>query len=157
MRRTGRQCARHDCGTHALCESRAHRARRLEATAYQTRDVFAAMERDSGIAITELRVDGGMVGNELLMQFQADILDVPVVRPQVVETTALGAAYAAGLAVGYWRHRGPRGALAHRQALGAVDERRASCGALWLLAEGDQPIAGLAYLSRQPHPGYRRL
>jgi len=84
--------------------NRGHIARAaLEATAYQTRDVLAAMERDSAIAITELRVDGGMVGNELLMQFQADILDVPVVRPQVVETTALGAAYAAGLAVGYWR------------------------------------------------------
>jgi glycerol kinase len=61
------------------------------------------MVKDSGVAITELRVDGGMVVNETLMQFQADILGVPVVRPQVIETTALGAAYAAGLAVGYWQ------------------------------------------------------
>ena len=74
----------------------------LEATAYQTREVLEAMARDSGIAIRELRTDGGMVVNELLMQFQADILDVAVVRPKVTETTALGAAYAAGLAVGYW-------------------------------------------------------
>jgi glycerol kinase len=74
----------------------------LEATAYQTADVIAAMERDSGVTMHTLRVDGGMVLNETLMQFQADILDVPVVRPQVIETTALGAAYAAGLAVGYW-------------------------------------------------------
>ncbi len=75
----------------------------LEATAYQTLDVITAMERDSGVKLRTLRVDGGMVLNEALMQFQADILDVPVVRPQVIETTALGAAYAAGLAVGYWR------------------------------------------------------
>lgn len=82
---------------------RAHLARAvLEATAYQTRDVLAAMEQDSGTALTELRVDGGMVSNDLLMQFQADILDVPVVRPRVTETTALGAGYAAGLATGYW-------------------------------------------------------
>ncbi len=74
----------------------------LEATAYQTREVLDAMVRDSGVAIRELRVDGGMVVNETLMQFQADILDAPVVRPKVIETTALGAAYAAGLAVGYW-------------------------------------------------------
>jgi len=74
----------------------------LEATAYQTADVIAAMERDSGVTMHTLRVDGGMVLNETLMQFQADILDVPVVRPLVIETTALGAAYAAGLAVGYW-------------------------------------------------------
>jgi glycerol kinase len=77
----------------------------LEATAYQTREVLGAMEKDSSIRIPELRVDGGMVGNELLMQFQADILDIPVVRPKITETTALGAAYAAGLAVGYWRNR----------------------------------------------------
>ena len=62
------------------------------------------MEQDSGIKLSELRVDGGMVVNELLMQFQADILDVAVVRPKVTETTALGAAYAAGLATGYWRN-----------------------------------------------------
>ena len=75
----------------------------LEATAYQTLDVLAAMERDSGIPMAILRVDGGMVVNELLMQFQSDLLNVKVVRPRCVETTALGAAYAAGLAVGYWR------------------------------------------------------
>jgi glycerol kinase len=74
----------------------------LEATAYQTREVLDAMEQDSGVQLTALKVDGGMVYNELLMQFQADILGVPVVRPKVSETTALGAAYAAGLAVGYW-------------------------------------------------------
>jgi glycerol kinase len=83
--------------------TRAHIARAaLESVAYQTRDVLAAMERDAGITMSELRVDGGMVGNELLMQFQADILNVPVVRPQITETTALGAAYAAGLATGVW-------------------------------------------------------
>ncbi len=74
----------------------------LEAVAYQTCDVALAMQSDSGIPITELRADGGMVANQLLMQFQADMLGVPVVRPEVAETTALGAAYAAGLAVGVW-------------------------------------------------------
>ena len=84
--------------------TRAHIARAaLEATAYQAREVLTAMEQDSGIRLSELRVDGGMVVNELLMQFQADILDTRVVRPQVTETTALGAAYAAGLATGYWK------------------------------------------------------
>ncbi len=83
--------------------TKAHFARAaLEATAYQTREVLDAMERDSGVKLTGLRVDGGMVVNELLMQFQADILGVNVVRPKVAETTALGAAYAAGLAVGFW-------------------------------------------------------
>ena len=86
--------------------NRAHIARAvLEATAFQTREVLGAMTQDSSIRIPELRVDGGMVVNELLMQFQADVLDVPVVRPKITETTALGAAYAAGLAVGYWRNR----------------------------------------------------
>lgn len=74
----------------------------LEATAYQTLDVAEAMEKDSGVDLEELRVDGGMVVNDTLMQFQADILGVPVVRPQVAETTALGSAYAAGYAVGFW-------------------------------------------------------
>jgi glycerol kinase len=82
---------------------RGHLARAaLEATAFQTRDVVEAMNADSGVELTSLKVDGGMVVNELLMQFQADVLDVPVVRPVVAETTALGAAYAAGLAVGFW-------------------------------------------------------
>ncbi|WP_020672234.1 glycerol kinase GlpK [Amycolatopsis nigrescens] len=74
----------------------------LEATAFQTREVLDAMNADSGVRLTALKVDGGMVVNETLMQFQADILGVPVIRPVVSETTALGAAYAAGLAVGYW-------------------------------------------------------
>ncbi|MCA9948890.1 MAG: glycerol kinase GlpK [Anaerolineales bacterium] len=74
----------------------------LEATAYQTREVLDAMNQDSGVPLTALKVDGGMVYNDLLMQFQSDVLDVPVVRPKVAETTALGAAYAAGLAVGFW-------------------------------------------------------
>ncbi len=74
----------------------------LEATAWQTREVLDAMNADSGVALTALKVDGGMVYNELLMQFQSDVLAVPVIRPKVAETTALGAAYAAGLAVGFW-------------------------------------------------------
>ena len=83
--------------------NRGHIARAvLEATAYQTREVLDAMEADSGVRLTELRVDGGMTANETLMQFQADQLGVDVVRPVVAETTALGAAYAAGIAVGFW-------------------------------------------------------
>jgi glycerol kinase len=74
----------------------------LEATAWQTREVVDAMEKDSGVSLKELKVDGGMVYNDLLMQIQADVLGVPVIRPKVAETTALGAAYAAGLAVGFW-------------------------------------------------------
>jgi glycerol kinase len=83
--------------------NRGHLARAvLEATAFQTREVVDAMNADSGTDLTVLKVDGGMVRNELLMQFQADVLGVPVIRPVVSETTALGAAYAAGLAVGLW-------------------------------------------------------
>lgn len=74
----------------------------LEAAAFQSREVLEAMQSDSGVNLSQLKVDGGMVVNELLMQFQADILGVPVVRPKVSETTALGAAYAAGLAIGLW-------------------------------------------------------
>jgi glycerol kinase len=74
----------------------------LEATAFQTKEVVDAMNADSGVDLESLKVDGGMVQNDLLMQFQADILDVPVIRPKVAETTSLGAAYAAGLAVGFW-------------------------------------------------------
>jgi glycerol kinase len=74
----------------------------LEATAYQSREVVEAMNQDSGVDLESLKVDGGMVGNDLLMQFQADLLGVPVIRPEVAETTALGAAYAAGLATGFW-------------------------------------------------------
>ncbi len=85
--------------------NRGHIARAvLEATAYQTREVLDAMEIDSGVKLTNLKVDGGMVVNDLLMQFQADIVNVPVVKPRVIETTALGAAYAAGLAVGFWQN-----------------------------------------------------
>ncbi len=75
----------------------------LEATAFQTREVLEAMEADSGVALKSLRVDGGMVYNNLLMSFQSDLLRVPVIRPQISETTALGAAFAAGLATGYWK------------------------------------------------------
>jgi glycerol kinase len=83
--------------------NRGHLARAvLEATAFQSREVLDAMNADCGATLTSLKVDGGMVGNELLMQFQADILGVPVIRPVVSETSALGAAYAAGLAVGFW-------------------------------------------------------
>ncbi len=84
--------------------TRGHLARAtLEATAFQTREILDAMEADSGVGLKALKVDGGMVANELLMQFQADVLGVPVIRPQVAESTALGAAYAAGLAVGFWK------------------------------------------------------
>ncbi|MCR2813665.1 glycerol kinase GlpK [Microbacterium sp. zg.Y1090] len=83
--------------------TRAHIARAaLESTAFQTRDIVEAVVADTGAPLTELRVDGGMTRNDLLMQFQADILGIPVVRPRIVETTALGAAYAAGLATGVW-------------------------------------------------------
>jgi glycerol kinase len=86
--------------------NRAHLARAvLEATAFQTREVLDAMNADSGVALKSLKVDGGMVKNDLLMQFQADVLQVPVIRPRVAETTALGAAYAAGYAVGFYTDR----------------------------------------------------
>jgi glycerol kinase len=86
--------------------TRAHLVRAaLEAVAFQVRDIFDAMRRDSGIRLASLKVDGGMVRNEVLMQFQSDILDCPVIRPRVTETTVLGAAYAAGLAVGFWNDR----------------------------------------------------
>lgn len=94
--------------------NRGHIARAaLEATAFQVREVLDAMRTDSGVDLQSLKVDGGMVHNDLLMQFQADVLGVPVVRPRVSETTALGAAYAAGLAVGFWH---------------SVDEMRANWG-----------------------------
>ncbi len=84
----------------------------LESIAYQTRDVLDAMERDSGIQLRSLRVDGGACANDFLMQFQSDLLDVPVERPKVIETTALGAAYLAGLAVGTWTLEGLSGQVA---------------------------------------------
>ena len=77
----------------------------LEALAYQTHDVLKAMQQDSGIKLTELKVDGGACNNNFLMQFQSDISNVQVDRPEVTETTALGAAYLAGLAVGYWKSK----------------------------------------------------
>jgi glycerol kinase len=83
----------------------AHLARAtLEAICYQSRDVAEAMESDSGVHLEVLKVDGGITANELCMQIQADVLGVPVSRPVVAETTALGAAYAAGLAVGFWKN-----------------------------------------------------
>ncbi len=83
--------------------TKAHIARAtLEAIAYQTRDVTDAMTADSGLALTTLRADGGAARNDLLMQIQADVLGVPVVRPKIVETTALGAAFLAGLGCGFW-------------------------------------------------------
>jgi glycerol kinase len=98
--------------------TRAHIARAaLEAICLQGADVFSAMQADSGIALSELRVDGGATANHLLMQMQADVLGVPVIRPVVTETTALGAAYLAGLAVGVWRD------AAELSSQWAVDQR----------------------------------
>jgi glycerol kinase len=96
----------------------AHIARAaLESIAYQTYDVLKAMEADSGIVLKELRVDGGATANNLLMQFQSGILQVPVIRPTVTETTALGAAYLAGLGTGYW------GSVDELQQQWAIDRR----------------------------------
>ena len=96
----------------------AHIARAaLESIAYQTADLLSAMEVDAGVTLAELRVDGGATVNNLLMQFQADLLGVPVVRPRCRETTALGAAYLAGLAVGYWRNRDEIARLWQRERL----------------------------------------
>ena len=115
--------------------TRGHLARAaLEATAYQTRDVLGAMSKDSGIALEELRVDGGMAVNEILMQFQADILDIDVVRPRIIETTALGAGYAAGLAVGFWSSTAEVAAnwgVAKRWRPAMTDERRAELYGSW--------------------------
>ncbi len=106
----------------------------LEATAFQTLDVMEAMEADAGIELAEMKVDGGMVGNETLMQFQADLLGVDVIRPTVTETTALGAAYAAGLAVGYWSGTDELAALwreDHRWHPGIDAARRAELHGVW--------------------------
>jgi glycerol kinase len=120
--------------------NRSHIARAvLEATAFQTRDVVQAMEKDSGIALEVLRVDGGMVVNDLLMQFQADILDREVVRPAMKETTALGAAYAAGLATGWIRNTEELRAAwaADKRWHPALDaERREHICAMWRRAVG---------------------
>ncbi len=118
--------------------NRGHIARAaLEATAYQTREVLDAMNRDSGVRLTALKVDGGMVHNELLMQFQADILGVPVIRPTMPETTSLGAAYAAGLATGVWERLEDLRALwgtdrEWRPAMAATQRERLYAG--WLKA-----------------------
>ncbi len=115
--------------------NRGHLARAaLEATAYQTRDVLEAMRSDAGTAIAELKVDGGMAVNETLMQFQADILGIDVLRPKTVETTALGAAFAAGLAVGYWRSGADLAAeltVERRFAPAMTGVRRAALTAGW--------------------------
>ena len=117
----------------------------LEATAFQTREVVEAMEQDSGIPVSVLRTDGGMVENELLMQFQADILDREVVRPAVKETTALGAAYAAGLATGFFAN------IDDLRAQWSVDRtwtarhgRRAPRQDVPLLEKGSHPVVRLA-------------
>jgi glycerol kinase len=95
----------------------------LESIAYQTRDVLEAMRADSGLELQALRVDGGAVHNDFLMQFQADILGVPVQRPAITETTALGAAYLAGLATGFWSSQGQ---LAHQWAVEKTFEPKMS-------------------------------
>ncbi len=130
----------------------AHIARAaLEAIAYQTMDVLKAMEADSDLAIAELRVDGGATVNELLMQFQADVLNTKVVRPRMAETTALGAAYLAGLAVGYWKDVPEIKALAQSDTIYRPRANRASLEAgienwhravraLQVWAQGAQPV-----------------
>jgi glycerol kinase len=118
--------------------TRAHLARAaLESMCYQTRDVVAAMERDSGIPLKEVRVDGGAVANSFLMQFQSDILGVPVEVPEVTETTAAGAAYLAGLATGFWRDRreiAARWKLARRYEPRMSEDERARLQRRWLRA-----------------------
>ncbi|HEX4991674.1 MAG TPA: glycerol kinase GlpK, partial [Rubrobacteraceae bacterium] len=117
---------------------RAHLARAaLESMAYQTLDVVRAMERDSGITLKELRADGGAVANTFLMQFQADILGVPVEVPEITETTALGSAYLAGLATGFWESRDELDAkwkLAHRYDPQMGEEERERLHGRWLKA-----------------------
>ena len=109
VRRPGRAVlgpvrARHHHRPHPQHDASRHIARAaVESMAYQTRDVLDAMQRDAGITLGSLKVDGGAAANDALLQFQADLLGVPVRRPVVAETTALGAAYLAGLAVGYWK------------------------------------------------------
>jgi glycerol kinase len=106
----------------------------LEATAFQVREVLDAMEKDSGIALASLRADGGMVHNHLLMQFQADMLNLPVIRPVIQETTALGAAYAAGLATGFLKDTAELAANwaeEHRWLPSMAEEKRASLYHFW--------------------------
>jgi glycerol kinase len=109
----------------------AHVARAaLESIAYQSADLLGAMEADTGKKLRELRVDGGAVGNNALMQFQADLLRVPVVRPRTTETTALGAAYLAGLAVGFWKNRGEIAQLWQADRTFRAQTPRATAGRL---------------------------
>ena len=118
--------------------TKAHLARAtLEAICFQTRDVLDAMARDSGVRLEVLKVDGGATVNDLLMQLQADILGVPVVRPVVTETTALGAAYAAGLAVGFWQDLESLGSSGVR--IGNGSRAGARIGATRLTAAGTRP------------------
>ena len=129
----------------------------LEATAFQTREVLDAVNADSGVDLTELKVDGGMTANDALMQFQADILDVPVVRPVVAETTALGAAYAAGLAVGFWETLDDlRAELAGGQALDAEHRGRRARPHPPPLEEGRHEDLRLGRRGRQLTPGDTR-
>jgi glycerol kinase len=120
--------------------TRAHIARAaLESTAFQVREVLESMQRDAGTAFHALRVDGGMVANDLLMQFQADMLGCAVVAPRVTETTALGAAYAAGLAVGFWKDQDTlrRNWMEARRWNPAMEEpRRAALFGRWQKAVG---------------------
>ena len=120
----------------------------LESIAFQSADVLLAMEKDAGVALTELRVDGGATANELLMQFQADLLGVDVVKPEVPETTALGAAYLAGLAVGFWKDAEEIRAnwRVARRFEPAMSRDRAA-GAPRRLGEGRQPREGLGLSS----------
>ena len=132
--------------------NRGHIARAaLEATAFQTREVLDAMNADSDVELSTLKVDGGMVGNELLMQFQADILGVPVVRPVVAETTALGAAYAAGLAVGFWHSTDEiTRELDGRPRVAAVHAAGAPRGPLRPVEEGRHQDIRLGRVRRTP-------
>jgi glycerol kinase len=126
----------------------------LEANAYQTKEVLDAMNADSGVELTALKVDGGMVANDTLMQFQADILDVPVIRPVVAETTALGAAYAAGLAVGFWGSEDDIGNnWAEDKRWNHVDGRRRARPPLPAVEEGRHQDPRLG---RRGHPLIRR-
>lgn len=133
--------------------TRAHLARAaLEAIAFQSAEVLQAMASDAGQPITELRVDGGAAHNDLLMQFQADLLDVPVVRPQVTETTALGAAYLAGLAVGFWQDEAELTALwrAERRFEPAMTETRRGA----LFADWRRAVErSLHWAKPDPEPG----
>jgi glycerol kinase len=115
--------------------TKAHIARAaLDATAYATRELVEAMAADAGVSLRTLRVDGGMTANDLLMQMQADALGLPVVRPSVIETTALGAAYAAGLAVGFWQSQDELRGIARGETSWtprASEEERARGYAAW--------------------------